>query len=366
MRRTGLVFSLSMVVWCAVVPCALGFRPAAGSPFATGGDALSFSPHGRWLASADFKGVTALSINPSVGAAHVVAHVRIPQLNTVSFSPDGRLIAASNYEGSLFVLSFNGKTGALHQLSRLSLHRPGSGDYAAAVAFSPHGGLLAIADDERVRLFRVNHTTGALHELNVPRPPFYYNNCPAFSMVFSPHRNLFVAGGSDDGEMCSFALNGRTGGVKQLSRVLLPSGPPGLPVFSQDGRLIAIPLNGGLSMLSVGQRDGKLRKLAVWPNAFQASQPVAFSPNGALLATATESGAEPGKVIMYPVNQRTGALQTPRSAPLKTGKFPDTIAFDPRGGLLAVGTLVGQLWVFQNAPMCNEPEHDSTCGRVTG
>ena len=64
---------------------------------------------------------------------------------------------------------------------------------------------------------------------------------------------------------------------------------------------------------------------------------------------------------MYPVDDGTRALHRPRGASLRTGKFPDTIAFDPVGGVLAVGTLGGGLWVFESAPICEDPDRGIAC-----
>ena len=63
---------------------------------------------------------------------------------------------------------------------------------------------------------------------------------------------------------------------------------------------------------------------------------VAFSPGGALLATANRDG---NTVSVFSVNSSTGALTQVSGSPFATGTNPFSVAFSPGGGLLAVANV---------------------------
>ena len=65
---------------------------------------------------------------------------------------------------------------------------------------------------------------------------------------------------------------------------------------------------------------------------------MAFSPNGQLLASANEGGGV-GDLSVFAVNASSGALNQVTGSPYTTGQAPESVAFGPGGGLLAVANV---------------------------
>ena len=145
----------------------------AGSPFLTGGNTASvaFSPGGGLLATAtDDDGDSAVSMF-AVGSGGALTQGRGSPFTTgsdpvsVAFSPGGGLLATANREdntASVFAVGSGGKlTGVLTQV-RGSPFTTGSAPLS--VAFSPGGGLLAIANflDSTVSVFSVAPPTASI------------------------------------------------------------------------------------------------------------------------------------------------------------------------------------------------------------
>ena len=145
----------------------------AGSPFLTGGDTASvaFSPGGGLLATAtDDDGDSAVSVF-AVGSGGALTQGRGSPFTTgsdpvsVAFSPGGGLLATANREDStvsVFAVGSGGKlTGVLTQV-RGSPFTTGSAPLS--VAFSPGGGLLAIANflGSTVSVFSVAAPTASI------------------------------------------------------------------------------------------------------------------------------------------------------------------------------------------------------------
>ena len=336
------------------------FAAVAGSPFQTNTgsvSSLAFSPDGHWLAVANSSNST-LGVG-SVSAAGVPAPVPVSPLVTnngsvasVAFSPSGTLVATANdgyaTQGSRGTVSVYTVpvTGVLAPVAG-SPFATGSGP--SSLAFSPDGGLLAVANKSNatVSLFSVS-SGGALAP--VPGSPFATGAGPA-SVAFSPSGGLLaVANGSGGTISVFFVLSGG-----MLSSV--PGSPfasalaPSSLAFSPNGSLLAVAASTGLSVLSVspigalGPVPGSPFPTALPPTA------VAFGPNGLLAATEYETGLSMGDLAVFSVSS-TGALSPVPGSPFSTDADPHSLAFGRNGAVIATGNdgNDGTASIFASAP----------------
>ena len=171
------------------------------------------------------------------------------------------------------------------------------------------------------------------------------------SVVFSPTGRWLAAADVDDSIVSVFSVNRTRGRLR-----LVPGSPftvPGLMngsapmAFSPDGRRLAVVYsNGGssyggsVSVFAVNQRTGALNtngpqyQLAATPNAEDTPQSVAYSPDGGLLAVTNYEGT----VSMFMVDPATGELTEVPGAPFQDryDSGPYGVAFGAGGRLLAV------------------------------
>jgi 6-phosphogluconolactonase (cycloisomerase 2 family) len=294
------VFSVSSAGW---------LTPVAGSPFATGSN-----------------------------------------LYSLAFSPSGGLLAVANQgdpgkPGSLSVFSVD-SSGALAQVSG-SPFTIGAG--LVSLAFSPSGGLLAVGSAAGVQVFSVK-SDGTLTP--VAGSPFAAGN--GF-MAFSPSGGFLAVNGpnfSSGGSVAVFSVDS-SGALTQVPGSPFSAGKnsfPGSVAFSPSGGLLATanPGQRTVSVLSVDSSTGALTPVAGSPFTTAAGLvSLAFSPSGGLLATTnTDDGPSPPQVLyhstvsLFSVNS-DGTLTPVAGSPFAEGAltYPDSVAFSPSGGLMAVANL---------------------------
>jgi 6-phosphogluconolactonase (cycloisomerase 2 family) len=116
---------------------------------------------------------------------------------------------------------------------------------------------------------------------------------------------------------------------------------PDSAMFSPSGGLLAVAnywSPGSVSVFSVDGSTGSLTEVRGSPfRAGAEPSSVAFSRSGGLLAVANNFSGASGDVSVFSVNQTTGALRNLPGSPFAAGFIPDSVAFSPSGGLLAVG-----------------------------
>jgi WD40 repeat protein len=322
------------------------FTEVAGSPFQTNTgsvSSLAFGAGGQWLAVANSSNST-LGVG-SVSAAGVPVPVAGSPLVTnsgsaasVAFSPSGALVATANdgyatqgSHGTVSVYSVP-VTGVLVPV-------PGSpfatGSGPSSLAFSPDGGLLAVANKTSATVSVFSVSSGSALS-PVPGSPFATAAGPA-SVAFSPSGGLLaVANSSGDAISVFFVLSGG-----MLSPVpgspFASAGTPSSLAFSPNGSSLAVATGAaGLSVFSVSP----IGALAPVPGSpFPTSPPptaVAFGPNGLLAATEYGTGLSTGDLAVFSVSQTTG-LTPVAGSPFPTDTNPHSIAFSRNGAMIATG-----------------------------
>jgi 6-phosphogluconolactonase len=288
-----------------------------GSPFSTSQETsdVAYSPSGNLLAVSVLQPpgkVYVFKVNPTTGALTTVAGSPFavplpppgqePSADTVSFSPNGSFLAVSDGNfggGGLSMFTVNQSTGALTAV-------PGSqflgSDTIVDAEFSPEGKYVAAVEWGKVYIFSVNQTTGEL--TNVTGSPFATEGYDRW-LAFSPKGNLLAT-------------------VNNLPAVF--NGPSAVEVFSFNqttGALTPVPGD------PFDKHKGYAGKLA-------------FNREGTELATTNGSK---NKVSVFQVNTVTGALGTKKAG--KTGAGPYGVAFSPNGALLATSNESGSVSVFK-------------------
>jgi 6-phosphogluconolactonase (cycloisomerase 2 family) len=345
---------------------ALALAPVTGSPFTISGleprpDGVAFSPSGTLLATTDNSAdaVSVFSVDPGTGALNEVASASTGSNPVaVAFSPDGSVLGTANagstdeenqVDSSASVFSVNAATGAVTNLSGSPVDLGPGG--VNALAFSPVGGLVALADavPNTVSMYSVDSAaTPPLSQ--VTGSPFATGRLPE-SVAFSPDGKLLVTANTNDGDLSIFSV-GAGGALTPLSSPSMGAGSdPQAVAFSPTGTLLAVA-DGDTNTVSVFtvSSDGTLTALGGSPFATgKLPLSVAFSPGGGLLAVAN---AEDNTASVFSIDPTASTALTPISgSPFAVGKFPDSVAFSPSGGLLAVANNDdGTISVFSGAP----------------
>jgi WD40 repeat protein/transcriptional regulator with XRE-family HTH domain len=299
----------------------------AGAPLHTGASrgvsGVVFSPNGKLLASSDGDGTVRLwnlATRRPVGAPITAdAGGLNGGVDAVAFSPSGTLLASASGDGTVRLWNpatgqpvgpplFTGNLGAVD-----------------AVAFSPGGKLLASDPDGTLRLW--NPTTGQAVGTPIPADTGY--RAGVYAVAFSPHGTLLA---SADGDGTVRLWNPAThlpAGAALRAGTGPQDGESGV-AFSPNGTLLASAGADGTVRLWNPATRRPARVPILRTNSKTRLSGVAFSPNGTLLASIGADGTvhlwnpATGQRIGGPLNTGTG---------VRGGVFG--VAFSPRGTLLA-------------------------------
>jgi WD40 repeat protein len=293
---------------------------------------VAFSPNGSLLAAG---GVGKTQIW-DVSTHRLVATLpgdSIDSVTSVAFSPDGSLVATNGgYAGTRLWKV------ATHRL--VTTLRSANGDFIKSVAFSPGGSLLATSTNYGVQLWDV-----ATHKLAATLPCSV--SPESQSLAFSPDGSFLVvpAGGETQlWNVKSHRLAARlsAGNGNSVSAV----------AYSANGSFVAAVTDNGTQLWNVAESSSLV---ATFPagnsNSNDAPTAVAFSPDGAFMATTT------GSIWLANLNSSTGtgSVASAAFATLQAGTDVSTVVFSSDGSLLAAGTEHGiQLWNVK------EPKVDAT------
>ncbi len=349
-------------LWEAATGAELGAAP--GIPRAAD---VAFSPDGTLLAVAVEETVKVVEV---AGGQELYLLIHGDGVNSVAFSPDGKMVASSsNYEVKLWLL---GQEEAVQTLKR--------GTAGRTMAFSPDGKLLATDEGQTIKLWDVASGLG--------QGTLSGHNDAVSSVAFSPDGTVLASASADltvrlwdmakrrelrrvkghtadvlqvvfspDGAVAASASSDRTirlwsvppGGVVEPPPTRAASGRIPTPVprsasaisvdnaaqvsqaaaidavrgedldWSADGTLLALTAGYEVHLYDAQGSPVRVIKPAGW------STHVAFSPDGATLAVASDKGVELWEAA---TGAELGAVPgIPRAA---------DVAFSPDGTLLAV------------------------------
>ena len=237
------------------------------------GSAADWSPDGSLIATGgapDDPGVVTLRA-PNTGEALRPWQAHEPRLNDLAFSPDGSLLATAGDDGTLAL--WDPSDGALVR----TLTGPNSTDRVWAIAFTPDSRLIAAiwwdsgAEAPQARIFDKGHATARIFDVRSGR------------LVRS------VSGLEGEGRNVAEAM-----------------------AFSPDGSRLAVT-DGDTAIRVIGVGTGRVEQvLDPEPGNFGTAPDVAWSPDGHLLATATDLGVaiwEPGSAApLFEIETGTEAI----------------------------------------------------------
>jgi len=327
---------------------------------------IRFSPDGTYLASASLDrdiSVWSVSVRRPVASYEIpkspsadlepVTHGR--ELRVFAFSPDGRTIATGGrqgqsfgergHRGDLLLWNFAGDRGAI----TLEGHRSG----IAALAFSPDGRQLAVADGSSVRLWdlatrtarMLRETGGALclafdragarlaagagddvlvwdlraiaQQAQPPLVTFRGHERPVRQVLFSPDGHTLLSSSFDGTVRIWDASRGDNNTPLAVAR---HSADINSLDMSADGHIIATASRDQTVGLWDTKTGALLHRLTGHNSEVES---VAFTHDGAILASA----AQDGSTILWDVKTGRKKLALRRSATI--------VAFSPTGPLLA-------------------------------
>ncbi len=259
--------------------------------------------------------------------------------SAIAFSPSGSYVAIANDNSNdVTVFQISGG-GTLNGGTSYAL--PAGSTHPFSVAFSPNGTYVATANyfSSDVTVF----TVGAGETLSggTSYALLAGSNSP-YSVAFSPD-GTYVATANGSNNVIVFTV-GSGGALSNGTSYTLPAGstPPISIAFSPDGTYLATAnsfsgsTNGSVTVFTVGV-GGVLSNSTSYALPAGSIDPVsvAFSPSGAYLATANgAAGSTSGDVTVFTVGAG-GVLSNGTSYALPAGsRDPNSVAFSPDGSYL--------------------------------
>jgi WD40 repeat protein len=347
-----------------------GTRAPFGPPVHAAGPVFSvaFSPDGRTLAAATFDQVEVWSVSTRRKLAHF-NHSGGRLITSVAFSPNGRWLAMGTADGAAIVWQPETRTHWTRQVS--------ASHQVKSVAFSPDGTLLATASGTHVSLWSV-----ADHARVTTLPSPHVVTAVAFSPRPEPDgRTRLAAASGASLRLWSLSSDPSRGPVAQPVSRRGPSQLLYSIAFSPDGHTVAAG-GGGMAEL-IDASTGRLKTTLTGPRG--ALYGLAFNRDGSILAAGAADrtvhlwGPPFKPLVGLPIASGIGSVSGVAISPddrsvvavgwRRKGGFvafidtagrlagPDpfdriptvparSVAFDPVGHLVAVGTAGGsiQLW----------------------
>ena len=302
--------------------------PATGAARTTlqghdsGVQSVAFSPDGALLATASRDG-TARIWDPATGTTRTILSGHAGWARDAAFSPGGDLLATAAADGTARIWDLT--TGTV----RTTL--PGHTGGVYSVAFSPGGDLLATGFLDGAVVWDL--TTG------ISRATLHGHIGGVRAVTFSPGGDLLATASYDFTAQIWDLASGAT------SIILEHDTPVQDVAFSPDGALLATAAADGTARIW-DRATGTTR--VILEGHSSRLEGVAFSPDGALLATASYDGTAR---IWDVTGRRTGRSFRRAVSPMKTlqGHAGGVlgVAFSPDGALLATSSSDGtaRIWL---------------------
>ncbi|MFI6401786.1 helix-turn-helix domain-containing protein [Streptomyces sp. NPDC050548] len=320
-----------------------------GNPYA-----VSFSASGRLLSAAGShesstgrgRGVTAVWRRPAdVGVAGFSLHgtMRLKASATeASLSPDGMRLAVSVGDGSLRICPVAGLREPF--VCEGTVDAPRLGEYAAGMAYSPDGTLLAEADHNGPVRLRDRRTGRPL--LILPHPG------SIISLAFSPTGDMLLAGAARGDEVSAWRL--------PLNTLLGHTMPVLASAMPASGTWLATADRHTVRLWGTSDHESRpvaeLRPADHLPTAGEVTA-LAADREGTRLAVATGNNV----VLLYDTSGRARVRYLGAAGRLSSLRPVYSVALSPVGDRLAFGNDEKnvQLWDVPLAPGENRPTPDT-------
>jgi hypothetical protein len=254
------------------------------------------------------------------------------------------------------VFGVDDASGALTPVTQTPASNADTGTSPSSATFSPSGALLAVPNDVSagtVSIFLVNDMTGALTPVTQSPASNADAGMNPMSVAFSPNGGLLAVANSQSSALSIFKVNETTGLLTPVTQTPASNADTGGSTgvaFGADGALLGTSNgSGSVSVFEVNDTTGALTPASSASTGSQ-SEPsgVAFSPCGGLLSTANE---RLNTISMFTISGNSSATLLPgctaatsggaggsggsggggsNGAPVETG--PPTIAGTPTAG----------------------------------
>ena len=298
-------------------------------------------------------GMLTFVVDPTSGRLDPAAgspYDRGAQLYAVAVHPSGGFVYATDLRGKINGYRVTRGLGTLEPV-------PGSpltiGTVAIAAVIDPLGRFLFVGDDESLRIFAIDPTSGALAERTAARFPT--GGQPSTLMFHPSGRFLYASfigiGPAGNGGIRALEVDATAGTLTEVT------GSPFAMTGVRGGGMALHPsgkfLYVGSSQLSGFRIDpgtGALDPLAGFPlpggNSDATAISVAVEPAGHYLYATNSLGTIHG----YRIDGSSGMLEGVSRSPFEDRSAPYSVAVDPAGRFVFVGNDVGTLSVYAIDP----------------
>lgn len=227
----------------------------------SGISAIAFSPDGRTIASGDQEGRIKLwDVESGVDIATINGHGK--EVSSVIFSPDGAMLASGSGDDTVKLWDVGARRSIAARFKRFVTRRHiatlrGDTGLVESVAFSPDGKILAAGSPEGVNLWDVKtkRNSGVLHGLGGKKSSW------VDAVRFSPDGSILAAA-SADSQVILWAVHGRPSTILNASseKVAGTFARPTVALHGHEGGVYSVAFSPDGAMLASASSGGGLNK----------------------------------------------------------------------------------------------------------